>query len=337
MFKDVKENSKLVQILLFLSIIAVGSYVFGLVWGVLSQFTDIMMIIVISWLVGFLLDPVVDFIKKYLHISKIFATIVTYLLLSVFIVAIGFVYIPLISNQILVLATLVPGYLNNAPPILSNLDGKLIAQVENTIAFIPSIAQFFFSAFMVLTFSFYFIIDRKRIKHELANLLPSKWHSTLEFIEKVVNDTFVSFFRVQFFYGVSIALVTWLVMALFGTGFAVSVAFLSGILAVIPLIGPLLAIVLPVFVALLANPLNALLVGIILFIAQQIIFNVVGPKLLGEAFSLHPMIILISLLVGLKVAGAQGAVFAIPLLGIGVVVFRKFGLRIVETINKKAL
>jgi predicted PurR-regulated permease PerM len=234
----------------------------------------------------------------------------------------------MLSSQVVSLVNLIPGYLSTvAPSMVSNLNVSLVSQLENTIAFIPSIAQFFFSAFIVLTLSFYFIIDQSRINQEFFNLMPRKWHGTLKFVEKVVNDTFISFFRVQFFYGVSTAFVTWLVMVLFNEGFAVSVAFFAGIFAIVPLIGPLLAVGLPVLVALLGDPIQALIVGIVLFLAQQVIFNVIGPKLLGKAFSLHPAIILISLIIGLKFAGAIGAIFAIPVLGIGAVMIRTFGVR----------
>lgn len=336
MFKKVRKNQSLIQILLILLIFAVGSYVLELFWTAISQFMDIIVIMLVSWLLSFLLDPVVDSIQKYLKLSKVAATSVTYLLLTILIVAAGFVYIPLISTQIVVLVRVIPELLRSAPAILNNINNSFLSQLENTIAFIPSIAQFFFSAFMVLILSFYFIIDQKKINQEIFNLVPSNWHESLEYIEKVINDTFISFFRVQIFYGISTALITWIVLYLFGSGFTISVAFLAGVFTIIPLIGPFLAIVLPILVTLLISPLNALLVGIILFLFQQVIFNIIGPKLLGKAFKLHPAIILISLLVGLKFGGILGAIFAIPVLGIGVEMVRKFGQRIVGAIDKKS-
>ncbi len=336
MFKKVGKNQNLIQILLFLLILAVGSYVLGLFWVAISQFMDIIVILLVSWLLSFLLDPIVDSIQKYLKFSKVAAASVTYLLLAILIVAAGFVYIPLISTQIVVMVRVVPELLSSAPAILNNLNYSFFSQLENTIAFIPSIAQFLFSAFMVLILSFYFIIDQKKINQEIFNLVPNNWHESLEYIEKVINDTFISFFRVQIFYGVSTALITWAVLYLFGSGFTISVAFLAGVFTIIPLIGPFLAIILPILVTLLISPLNALLVGIILFLFQQVIFNIIGPKLLGKAFKLHPAIILISLLIGLKFGGILGAIFAIPVLGIGVEMVRKFGQRIVGAIDKKS-
>ena len=61
----------------------------------------------------------------------------------------------------------------------------------------------------------------------------------------------------------------------------------------------------------------------------------IGPRLLGKAFSLHPAIILLSLLIGLKFGGAFGAVFAIPVLGIAVVMIRTFGVRVARALSKE--
>jgi predicted PurR-regulated permease PerM len=46
---------------------------------------------------------------------------------------------------------------------------------------------------------------------------------------------------------------------------------------------------------------------------------------MGKAFKLHPIIILLSFVIGAKIAGPLGAVFAIPVLGIIGIIFRELG------------
>jgi predicted PurR-regulated permease PerM len=58
---------------------------------------------------------------------------------------------------------------------------------------------------------------------------------------------------------------------------------------------------------------------------QQITYNAIGPKLMSRAFKLHPIVVVISILIGFKVAGAMGAIFVIPVLGIAVIVIKKLG------------
>jgi len=118
------------------------------------------------------------------------------------------------------------------------------------------------------------------------------------------------------------------VLTIFRIDYAASIAIIAGLLTIIPLAGPLLGIVPPAFVVLLThpdNPLLAIAVAAILLLIQQITYNAVGPKLMEKAFKLHPIVVLLSILIGFKLAGAMGAVFVVPVLGIAVIVIKKLG------------
>ncbi len=325
MIDEIRKNHTLVRILIILLIIATGSYVLSITWAVLSRFLDIFVILLSAWLLSFILEPIVERIKRLLKISKLIATTITYILVFALLAVISIAYIPLVTSQILTITNGFPQYLKSAPPIVASLNKSLSDQVTSSVVLIPSFAQFLFLAFITLILSFYFIVDREKINQEFFNLMPKTWHSFLRFTETTINDTFISFLRVQLFYAVSSGILTWIVLKAFNIDFAASIAFISGALAFVPLIGPLLALVLPILAALLVDPVKALIIGAILLIAQQITFNIIGPKLLGKAFKLHPAIILISFLIGLQFAGTLGAVFAIPVLGISAVMIRKFG------------
>ncbi len=323
---EIRRNYSLIKILIILLTIAVGSYVLSLAWNVvISKFLDLFVILLLAWLLSFTLFPVVVRIQKLLKSSKLIATVVTYVLISIILSLVSIVYFPLVASQILSLTIILPQYLKTAPPVLITFIDSLGSQIGNSVALIPSVAQFLFSAFITLVISFYLIIDKEKINREIFNLVPEKWHGVLRFTEQVINDTFVSFLKVQLFFAISTGVLTWIILRLFNIDFAASAAALAGVFAFIPLIGPLLALVPAVLVALLSDPVKALIIGGILIALQQVIFNMIGPKLLGKAFKLHPAVILISFVIGLKFAGSLGAVFAIPVLGISAVMIRKFG------------
>ncbi len=326
MLDEIRKNYSLARILIILLIIAVGSYVLSLAWVlVFSKFLDLFVILLLAWLLSFTLLPIVARVQKLLKSSKLIATVITYILISVLLIFVSINYFPLVVSQFLNLTNILPQYLKTAPPILVTLIESLSSPIGKSVILIPSVAQFLFSAFLTLILSFYFIVDQEMINREFFNLIPKDWHDVLRFTEKVINDTFISFLRVQLFFAVSTGVLTWIILRLFNIDFAASVAFISGAFAFIPLIGPLFALIPPILVALLSDPVKALIIGGILLLAQQVIFNIIGPKLLGKAFKLHPAIILVSFLVGLKFAGSLGAVFAIPVLGISAVMIRKFG------------
>ena len=324
MLDEIRKNYSLVKVLIILLIVAVGSYVLSLAWIIISQFLNLLVVLLLAWLLSFILEPIVEKIHR-LKISILLATIITYILISALLIVICIGYIPLVTSQILTITTFIPLYLQSAPPFIVDFNNSISSQLGSSITLIPSVGQFLFLSFISLILSFYFIVDREKIDQEFFNLVPKKWHDFFRFTQKTVNDVFVSFLRVQLFYGVSAGIITWIVLRAFNIEFAASIAFISGVLAFIPLIGPLLALIPPVLIAFLVDPIKALIIGGILLITQQIIFNIIGPKLLGKAFQLHPGLILISFLVGLQLAGPIGSIFAIPVLGIGAVMIRRFG------------
>jgi len=58
---------------------------------------------------------------------------------------------------------------------------------------------------------------------------------------------------------------------------------------------------------------------------QQIIFNIVAPRVMGKALQLHPVVVLLSFLIGYKVAGGFGVIFAVPVLGVLFVILHNIG------------
>ncbi len=235
------------------------------------------------------------------------------------------IYIPLVSSQISSILETLPTYLKTSPPVISNLLRSLTEQINNSLNFIPSFAQFLLSTFIALILSFYFIVDREKINTEFFNLMPTDWHNFLRFTQKAINDIFISFLRVQLFYAVTTGIFTWILLRVFNIEYAASIATLAGVFAFIPLIGPFLSIIPPFLVSFIADPAKALIIGAVLLVLQQITFNVIGPRLLGKAFKLHPAVIIISFLVGLQFAGTLGALLAIPVLGVSAIMIRRFG------------
>lgn len=322
---EIKKQSTLIRILIIFLILAVGIHLFQIGWQILGQFSDILLILVSAWLLSFVLEPVVDFINRLTKLPRIWSTLLTYSLISGIFAAAIFLLIPTVTNQIELLNKILPKFLESAPAYITNLSGALSGYLSNSLLVIASIAQFFFYFFIALIISFYFIVDREKLNNELFDLTPKKWHKNLEFVKTVINSTFASFLRVQIIFGIISGVSTWLILRIIGIDFAATAGLLAGIFAIIPLVGPILAIIPPVFVTILIDPAVTLLVFVILLAIQQVTFNIIGPKLLGRSFKVHPIIILVSFLVGSKIAGGIGAIFAIPVLGIIIIVFRRLG------------
>jgi predicted PurR-regulated permease PerM len=122
--------------------------------------------------------------------------------------------------------------------------------------------------------------------------------------------------RSQLLQAGAIILGTWVVLAIFGVQAALLSALFAGLFMLIPLVGPPLSLLPPVLATVLTDPTKLIVVMIPLIILQVLVVNVLMPRIMGNALGLHPLVIIVSLLIGIKVAGFWGAFFAMPVAGI---------------------
>lgn len=328
MLDDFKKELTSFRLLAILLTIAVSIYLLQILWSLIQGFSDIIIILVLAWLLSFIFEPIVEKLEKISELPKVWAATIVYLFFAVLFTTMVFVFIPIVTSEFVSLSKIIPTFLSPFPKYLEAWNNTLAKSVEFLIGFIPSLAAIFVDTILILFMSFYLLVDKEKINSEIYKLAPKTWHTNLKFIQKVIDDTFASFLQIQVIFGVIAGITTWIVLRFFSVDFAASVGVLSGILTVIPLVGPFLALIPPVFVVLAINPENITLAAIVfavLLLIQQLIFNFIGAKLMGRAFKLHPVIVFLSIIIGYKLAGPFGAVFVVPFLGIIVIVLKELG------------
>ena len=328
MLEEFKKEFTSFRLLAILLTIAVGLYLFQIAWQLVSSFSDVIAILICAWLLSFILEPPSYRLSKFTKLPIVWAALIVYIIIAVILTVATVIFIPTVISQLYVLSTLIPHYLVSAPKFVQSWNFNFASSFDSFVTYVPSVAQTLVSILVILILSFYFIVDKQRINAEIYNLAPKKWHENLKFIQKVIDETFASFFRIQVIFGVLAGITTWIVLTLFGINFAASTSLIAGILTIVPLIGPILGIIPAAFIALISDPTNptkAILIFVILLLIQQLTFNAIGPRLLGKAFKLHPIIIILSFIIGAKVAGPLGAVFAVPVIGIIGIIFRELG------------
>lgn len=323
MLEEIKKELTSIKALSILLTLALIFYIFGLGWNLLSNFSDVVIILFISWLLSFILEPAIHKFSRLTRLSLTWATLISYLFLLSALTLIVILFIPIVTSQFTNLSIVIPEYLKTAPVFVQKWSDNFLNSLYDYVVFIPSIAGFLFSLLLISIISFYFIVDKKRISKEIYDLIPAKWHNDFIYVRKIVNNTFASFMRVQLLFGVISGFATWLVLRLFGIEFAALVGLLSGVLSVIPAVGAIFAIIPPIIVSLILAPTKTIFIFAIILILQQLIFNIWGPRFLGKTFNIHPIIVLLSFLVGFKIAGLLGAIFAIPVVSVISIIIRE--------------
>lgn len=315
-------------------------------WKALIFFSDIILILFLAWLLSFLIDPLVDVLSEY-RISRLLAATSVYLLIASLISGVVFLLLPIIIAQLLELSDRLPYLAQEAPKYLVGLENSLRSRglnvdltktlegsltslsyaglntADKLISLISSLFSTLFTIILVLIISFYFVIDSEALERRLLKYLPSNLQEETQFLIRTINSSFAGFLRgqltVALFWGISV----WLVMTVLGISFAPLAAITGGILMIIPVIGGLLGIIPALLASMLTTPQSLWVVILILTLIQAIEANILAPLIFEKTVGLHPVLVLISFLIGFKLGGLWGALFAVPIGSIAWAIFKE--------------
>lgn len=137
-------------------------------------------------------------------------------------------------------------------------------------------------------------------------------------IEKTFRDITEQvqrYLATKFLISLITAMIVGLILWIFNVDFLIVWAVLAFFLNFIPNIGSILAIILPTLMTLIQHESvgYTLLVGGILTLVQNLIGNIIEPKIMGDKLGLNPLVILLSLLIWGYVWGIAGMFLSVPL------------------------
>ena len=165
---------------------------------------------------------------------------------------------------------------------------------------------------MILLLALYITTDGPRIGRYLRTFLPPDRHEQAARITSRIFVRLGGWVSGQILLCVTIGLVSWVGLTIIGVPYAVVLALIAGILEAVPNVGPIIAAVPAVLVALLYSPWQGLAVLILYILIQQLENYILVPRIMSRAVELHPLAVLLALMVGSELMGVLGAVLAVP-------------------------
>jgi len=324
--------------LAILATVAAAFIVFNDVLNLMSYFSDVIMIFFLAWLLMFILSPVANgLLHLFPSLPRAIAVIVVYSVLVILII----VALLLVAQQ---LYSSLSNLLNHFPPpdqiktILQpwqdRLDSlglariNLADQANNAVDSVKNGANQLVgplgdvaiasigvmgNVLFVFFLSLFMAVDRDRIMSFLFRLVPPAYTEEARLLEHSVSRSFGGFLRGQATLGLIYGVISMLASLLLGLPYMPVTAVASGVLQAIPFFGPFISWVPPVAVAIFFVPDAVLPVFVIMVVGWFVLMNIIQPRLMSNAVGLHPVVVLGSVVIGGKVAGIPGAIFAVPI------------------------
>ncbi|MFW6042335.1 MAG: AI-2E family transporter [Chloroflexota bacterium] len=166
---------------------------------------------------------------------------------------------------------------------------------------------------VIFFLSIYLLILAPAAIEFALSLVPGASRPRLQRLFSRIGNAMGGYVRGIFIDSVLVAIVTYVGLLIIGLDFALILAIISGVSVIIPVVGPFVAGVIMVAVALFQAPGKALIVAIFAIVLQQIESNIVVPNIMKDQAKVSPVLTILALVGGERLGGVVGALIAIPL------------------------
>ncbi len=191
---------------------------------------------------------------------------------------------------------------------LDNLVPSLIDALTSSI--IPLVASIALLPILLI----YYLLDYEMISERIRSIIPAKHEKNVAELGSRLNQTVGAYLRGQGFLMIVLGTVATIVYRLIGLKYYLVFGVLVGITNIIPYFGMIIAAVPPIIYTFIATtgpgPMLVLVVNIVL---QFIEGNIFQPLIIGHHLSMHPIVIIVSILFFGSLFGAVGVIFASPI------------------------
>lgn len=198
--------------------------------------------------------------------------------------------------------------------------GSFIGVPENIFSTTVGVFDFMVAVIAVFVIAFYLSIKEDGVGSFLKYIVPKKYQNFVISRARIVYEKIGRWMVGQLFIMFVVFLLYYAVLLVFGVPNAFIIALFGGLLEIVPLFGPLIAAVPAFAVAFFVSPLVGFSVLLCYLVIQQIQNYVILPQIMKKALGLNPIVIILALLVGAKIAGISGMILAVPF-AMGVRVF----------------
>lgn len=295
-------------------------------------FQPIFSILIAASILAFLLNYAVELVTSTVGMKRGSAVLGVFLLAVSILTAVTVVLVPIALTQLNELVKGLPSLIESgnqqlnvlqlwyqeqnidvnirgiALQLTERLSGQLQSLTGKVLGFALDTAGSAVNLLIILVMTFYLLSYGDRIWAGIFQWFPSSWGGQ---IQKSLRQNFQNYYIGQATLASLSGISVTLAFITMNVPFSILFGLAIGIMGLIPFGGALTVSVIS-FVLALQNFWLGVKVLVTVIVIDQIIANVIAPKILGNLTGLNPVWILISLFIGLQIGGSLGLVIAVP-------------------------
>lgn len=323
-----------------------------IVGALLVKFQFIITPLLIALVLSYLFHPVADFFQRKLRFSWNASVGVIYLFIIILLLGLLTLGGVGLVQQIQSLVIILQDALRTLPQLIENISGQvyqfgpfkldfsamdlsdLSAQILDMVqpllsrtgtllgTVAGSAANFIGWTLFVILVSYFVLAESRGLRNHIITVDIPGYTQDLGRLSRELGRIWNAFLRGQIIIFFLTVIVYFTVLSLLGVRNAIGLAFLAGLARFVPYVGPAVNWVILVLVAYfqayklfgLSPFYYTLLVLLIALFIDQILDNIVSPRILSDALKVHPAAVLVAAIVAANLLGILGVVVAAPIL-----------------------
>lgn len=290
---------------------------------------DILLLILVSMVLAAAFDPWVDRLQKH-GLPRLAGILIIYLGLFGIFGLVIVMLIPPVLEQIAALYQNFPSIIAQFSSALDSVQGfSLNTSLEESFnasfgdfetthtvgKVMAAIGNFFgglFGILAILVMTFYMVIKEDNIEKLVKLASPERYHKFLTSLLKNISEKLGVWLRTQLLIGLLVGVMVYIALSFLQVEYALVLALLAVVTELIPFIGPWIGAIPGVLVAFTQSPVVGLFAAGMYLLIQQLESHFITPRIMSKAVGLSPILVIVALLIGAKIAGIVGALLAVP-------------------------
>ncbi|MEK4481990.1 AI-2E family transporter [Paenibacillus sp. FSL R5-0876] len=343
-FKKFFLNNKFVVVLLIMLLVGINILVFSKIPFIFKPISVLLHTVAAPLLLAgiayYLLNPLVDRMEKRSRIKRVYAIIILYLLIAGLITLVLFMVIPIIRTQLSGLIDNFPRYSELIQERFMDLTGtEFFGQVQDSIgtnlseitskitawgssflnnaltgvgSFVGALTEIVLAVVTTPFILFYLLRDGKKLPDYILKFVPTSLQPQTRMVMSEMNSQVSSYIRGQIIVSCCIGLLLYIGYLIIGLEYSLVLAIAAACTAVVPYLGPAIAITPALIVAMVTSPIMLLKMIIVWTAVQLIEGKFISPQIMGKTLKIHPITIIFVIIFAGKMFGILGIILAVP-------------------------
>ena len=326
-----------------------GLILFAAIIALLLYARDAVKALIIAAFVAYLISPAVNFFMERTKLSRTAAVNIVYFSSLILLVGVPSTLTPIFFDEIKIVAQDLLDLSNEISAILiqpvrfggmvfhfeqlgaslANVQNAVLTPIpEKALALLETTSVGVLWFLVIIVAVHLFMSEWPHIRVRLLEMSPSSYHDDLRELYRRVRSVWMAYLRGQIVLMIIVGIVFTIAWVIMGIPGALVLGVIAGLFTLVPDVGPFVAVILTMAVALLEGsswiPLSNFLVAGIVFIVYLVLINLknfwLRPYIMGRSVHMNEALIFIAIMIATILEGIMGALLVVPVLASVVVI-----------------